>query len=97
MEKIKAQKREKEKSETALVGKTTKRIILIFFLLNLLVCVISLIVSIKILDVDGIVRNILILISTIITIFSLLFKGKIAEINAIIFTVLTIVLTFLSQ
>lgn len=97
MEKIRQQKLEKlekEKRETILMTKQTKRIIGIFFLINLLVCVISLIVAIKLYDVGGIVKNILILITTIVTILSLLFKGKSAEVTAIIFMVLTIILTF---
>lgn len=97
MEKIRQQKREKiekERGETVIMKKQTKRIIAIFFLLNLLVCVISLIIAIKMYDVGGIVKNILILITTIITILSLLFKGKSAEITAIIFMAITIILTF---
>lgn len=97
MEKIRQQKKEKlerEKGEIILISKQTKRIIAIFFLLNLLVCVISLIVAIKMYDIGGIIKNVLILITTIITIMALLFKGKSAEVTAIVFMVITIILTF---
>lgn len=90
-------KLEKEKSETVIFNKKTKRFLLIAGVFFLLLSGGGLALSINRADVFGIVKNALLLVAVAVTMVCLIIKKRETEIASIVGMALIILITFIPQ